>query len=332
MSFWVSVRMLRFLVSFLLFLVPVTSVACTLDRPVNVLFTRLATLPMQSGPIDGNVARQIGQQVGNVEALRTPSADTLFRAPETGESIRGLMRQGRQIARTEWLHQPEALRQNLTNFRLGTETLCGSEPRGKGRLMAADGAGEALDPVPAALGFAGDVPVAVQATRMGSLVALLVAVASSLFILQRLFERFSTMVFDRRSCLLGACLEIGELPIDGQITVIGRGLCHFRPANDVGLHMLQHFAESEPSRLIIGDICVPTHVKWVSDEDAGCPFEMPLPAAFHRELLERSLLTPHVIESKWHAANIRRRFSTRSTLAYRIKPATLQRRARAFGG
>lgn len=326
------VDMLRFSVLLLFCLMPLAGAACTVDRPVNALFTRLATLPMQSGPVDGDIARRIGADIRQVESLRTRSAETLFRASETGGAIRDLMRQGRQIARTEWLQQPEALRQTLTQFRLGTEILCDAGARRKGRLTSAESADDALDPVPAALGFSGEVPVAVQTRRMGTLVALLVAVASSLFILQRLFERLSITFFDRRSCLIGARLEIGELPIDGQITVIGRGMCQFRPANEVGLHMLRHFAESEPSRIVIGDICVPTHVKWVSDEDAGCPFEMPLPAAFHREVLERSMLTPHVIESKWHEANIRRRFSTRSTLAYRLKPAKVRRGARAVGG
>ena len=312
------------LAAFVLALLPAMSVACEIDRPFDALFIRLSTLPLQPGPVQPAVAAQIGQRVDAVEALNTPSAETLFRAEETAGSVRSMLQTGREIARTQRNDAPHTLQATLQDFRRGTDLLCDTGTDRAEAELGSPGARN-LQAVPAAIGFAAQVPADVQVRRMGVLVTLLAVVSASLFLLQRALERLSILVFDRRSCLIGAHVEIGDLPIAGQITVIGRTMCHFRPANDVAMQMLKHFAGSDHARLVIDDIAVPMNIRWINEGAVGCPFEMPLPGVFFREILNKSALTPYPIEDRWHAANVRRKFSTKSTLAYRLKPELLPR-------
>ena len=79
------------------------------------------------------------------------------------------------------------------------------------------------------------------------------------------------------TCQIGARLEIGSLPIEGQITVVKGQFCHFRPVDDATYRMLRHYAESEASRLYVGESSVSAEVCWLRKGVAGCRLLEPHP-------------------------------------------------------
>lgn len=91
-----------------------------------------------------------------------------------------------------------------------------------------------------------------------------------------------------RACTIGARLEIGTLPIEGQITLLGNRFCQFRPVDSATYRMLKHYADTEASRLCVEGLRVPMRVRWMRAGKAVCHFEVPLPEMLLQRLLERS--------------------------------------------
>lgn len=119
------------------------------------------------------------------------------------------------------------------------------------------------------------------------------------------------------ACRIPARLEIGSLPVIGEILLLEAGGCIFRATDDASYRMLQHYAESDVSRLRIAGLCVPLHVRWLRGGQAGCRFERALPRMFQHELLASSATPPKRMRARRRAPNIRKRYSPKARPAYR---------------
>lgn len=142
------------------------------------------------------------------------------------------------------------------------------------------------------------------------------AIALSFGLLQGLYAQ-CRLRRTGHACRIPARLEIGALPILGEITFLGTGGCQFRAVNGASFRMLQHYAESDASRLRISGLCVPMHISWLSEGLAGCAFEQGLPQPLQKEVLLGSLTRPTKAPAPQRVANIRRRFSKQAARAYR---------------
>jgi hypothetical protein len=118
------------------------------------------------------------------------------------------------------------------------------------------------------------VPLEVQALRMGSVLAGLIAFALTLVLLEFGVRRLHLAVFDRRTCLIPAQLDTGTAVIEGIITEFSRDDARFEPSKV----LIFDFNRGD---LLIGDVRLSARVAGEADA-LTCSFRNRLSLQDHR--------------------------------------------------
>lgn len=266
---------------------------CEMDKTLAAFLGDLATVSSAPGSMDEHAQAALQYSVDAMRQSQQAGDGTVWRDPTLHALTLRALRLGETVLMTGRIETPDRVMALVQRLHAQWQGFCSEQSALAATPSTGETIGHSVSFVPGSAVSAVLVPLEVQALRMGSVLAGLIAFAFTLVLLEFGVRRLHLAVFDRRTCLIPARLDTGTAIIDGAITEFSRDDARFEPSNV----LIFDFNRGD---LLIGNARFPARV--AGEEDAlACSFRNRLSLQEHRIALSQSLLGTHAVGARQKA-------------------------------
>ncbi|MGI9394619.1 MAG: hypothetical protein ACR2OY_08225 [Boseongicola sp.] len=303
----------------LLLLIPVAAQADHMRCGVPISVIALVELTDELSGLRGRIPdvhlRRVRQALTEVERALAKRVAGDLGLGDQGVLFRQLAEQISDVVLTHRIARPAKLRARLRKLQRAIDVACNSSTADSRDAKPTESS--TGSPAPAEIGNLQDWMHSLLTDKSGSdsnahpiyILFILLILAGTLGFVGLVHIAYTwvfSLIFNRKSCLILATLEIGLEVVDGTITVLGRRGLRFQPVNQGAFKRIEGLVGTGKPFIVVGPHRLATNLTGLHGVFVSMLFPSRISLALQEKLLESSLVTPHHVKKDIPKSNIDR--------------------------
>ncbi|MCG6902512.1 MAG: hypothetical protein LJE68_07500 [Rhodobacter sp.] len=280
--------------------------ACGLQTQFDELVRALNGIAVTNRTVDRGQAERIERLAATVDqrALHRRLRDAGYE--DKWRDLGHLIAESAAIGKVGSLPNKTYLRDQLRKVGDLTDKICAGDRGGGASLLSIAGLSQFLG-LSQLHPFEGSGSLSVSPHLLGVLFVMMLCIVALLLATRHLYRWIFSLIYNRKSCSIGAALHIGGETVEGRLTILGKKGCRFMLRTEEDFARLQKLVDDPKGEVAAGGHRIKAQVFGLYGNFAVIFFDRPNTMEVHREILSMSTTTPHYVPKTTPKPNLKPR-------------------------